>query len=451
MTNAWHPRVPSRGGPLHARITDTLAADIAEGRLAPGTRLPPQRDLATLLGTTVATVTRSYAEAKRRGLVEATVGRGTFVKDFRYGAAASGPVDLSVSVLAPMPFAGELLAGFAAFVDRQAADALLTYQPHAGNQRHREAGARWMALRGVDAPSSEIVVTAGGQHAMLVALAALTRPRDVLLVESLTYTGVKSLANHLHLRVVGVDMDHEGLCPDALERALCETRARVLYVMPTVNNPTGAVMGPARRAAILAVARAHDLTIIEDDQYGFLTDQPPLSAADPERCCYINSVSKSVVAGIRVGFIRVPAHLVPRLTAAIFATAVMAPPVGAELMARWIADGTAERILEWKRGEFAARQAIARRVLGWRAPTPACPHVWLPIGPRMHVDDFVEQSRLRGVIVNAGAAFSAQPGPAPQAVRICLGPPASRDVLERALRTLGDVLKAPPRPHDAMV
>src|SRR5262245_10123702 len=126
----WSPRLPRTpsgrdsgprrpGGrriPLHQRITDALAADVAEGRLAPGTRLPTQRDLADTLGTTVATVTRSYAEARRRGLVEATVGRGTFVREAGYAPSTPGIIDLTINSLAPLPFAGALAAAASGLV-----------------------------------------------------------------------------------------------------------------------------------------------------------------------------------------------------------------------------------------------------------------------------------------------------------------------------------------------
>ena len=94
--------------------------------------------------------------------------------------------------------------------------------------------------------------------------------------------------------------------------------------MPTLQNPTAATMGAARRKAIAEVIEAEGLTAIEDDQYGFLADETPLVALTPDCVIYINSVSKSLAAGLRVGFLRAPAALVPRLGAAVFASSVMA-------------------------------------------------------------------------------------------------------------------------------
>jgi DNA-binding transcriptional MocR family regulator len=457
---SWRPRLPRRTGrsltarldpPLYARIVDALAADIAEGRLVPGSRLPTQRELAEHVGATVATITRSYAEAQRRGLVDATVGRGTFVRDTVYAPATRGPVDLTVNSIAPAPFVGAMLASLSACVDAAAGDALVAYQPHQGAARHREAGVAWLRDRGVTADPNDVVVTAGAQHAMLVTLATLTRPRDVVLVERLTYPGMKSLANHLHLRLEPVEIDEEGMTPSSLAEAAARTRAKVVYTMPTLQNPTASTMGLTRRRAIADVASASGLTVIEDDQYGFLADETPLAALAPDRVVHISSLSKSLAAGLRVGFLRGPSALVPRLAAAVFASAVMAPSVTAELAARWIEDGLARRIIDWKREELTARQQIARRVLGQRAPRPATPHVWLPMPPTTTAEDFVEQARLRGVVVSASPAFGVGPARPEHAVRLCLGPPATREALEDALRILAGVLKDPPRPHAAVV
>jgi DNA-binding transcriptional MocR family regulator len=221
--------------------------------------------------------------------------------------------------------------------------------------------------------------------------------------------------------------------------------------MPTLQNPTSRTMGLPRRRAIADAVAAAGLTVIEDDPYGFLADETPLATLIPDRTVYISGLSKSLAAGLRVGFLAAPPALVERLAAAVFASTVMAPPITAELAARWIADGTAHRIVEWKRDEFAARQQIVRRVLGWRAPRPRSPHVWLPAPPHTTAEDLVEQARLRGVLVSASPAFAIGSARPEHAIRICLGPPPSREALDDALRVLAGVLRDPPRPHVAVV
>ena len=143
---------------------------------------------------------------------------------------------------------------------------------------------------------------------MAVALATLTSPGDAVLCESVTYSGMRSLANHLHVRAHPVAMDGEGLLPDALEDAVHESGARVLYCVPSGQNPTACVMSKKRRREVVRVAARLDLLIVEDDAYGFLFEAAvPLCAALPERTFYLTSLSKSVAPGLRIGLLRTPA------------------------------------------------------------------------------------------------------------------------------------------------
>jgi DNA-binding transcriptional MocR family regulator len=437
-----------RARPLYLRIVDALAADVASGRVAAETRLPTQRELAERLGTTIATVTRAYSEARRRGLVTATVGRGTFVHAAP-AHSSSGVTDLTVNQLLASPFGGELIAA-ASTIDPDLLTSLLEYQPHRGSERHRQVMARWAGLRGVPATPEEIVVTAGAQHSLLAALATLTRPGEAVLTEAVTYTGLISVANHLHLRLVPVTVDAGGLDVDAFARAARRSGAKVAYLMPTLQNPTGVTLAAGRRKALLQAAARYDVTLIEDDEYGVFSSTLPLVADAPERCIYLTGVSKAVAPGLRVGLLRAPAALVPRLGAAVFASSVMAPPFGTELVGRWLADGLAERVIAWKRAEFQARTTLARQVLGLRDVPPISPHLWLPTAPLSGVA-FLEQARLSGVIVSAGQSFAVGAGPAPPFVRVCLGPPSTREALAQALGVLRDVRLRPPMPHAATV
>ena len=446
---------PSRGRPrpLYLRIVDALAADVASGRVAADTRLPTQRELAERLGHDDRD---RHARLQRSAAPRPRVGdrRARHLRARGAGARDVGVADLTLNQLLATPFGGELIAA-ASTIDPDLLTSLLEYQPHTGHERHRRVMARWAGLRGVPASVDEIVVTAGAQHGLLAALATLTRPGDAVLTEAVTYTGAISVANHLHLRLVPVPVDAGGLDVDAFARAAKRTGARVAYLMPTLQNPTGVTLSAGRRKALLQAAMRHDVTLIEDDEYGVFSSTLPLAADAPDRCIYLTGVSKAVAPGLRVGLLRAPAALVPRLGAAVFASSVMAPPFGTELVGRWLADGLAERVIAWKRGEFQARTTLARQILGpagvgLRDLPPISPHVWLPTAPLGGVE-FQEQARLRGVIVSAGQSFAVGQGPPPPFVRICLGPPSTREALAQALGVIRDVRARPPMPHAATV
>jgi len=299
----------------------------------------------------------------------------------------------------------------------------------------------------IPATPADTILTCGGQHAMAVALGTLTAPGETMLCEAVTYTGMRSLANHLHVRLQGVALDGEGLLPDALEDAALESGSRVLYCMPTIQNPTGRVMSRKRRQEIARVAARVNLTIVEDDAYGFLVDgAPSLASLLPDQVFYLRGFSKSVVPGLRVGVLRMPPGWSDRVTGAVFATTVMLTPIAAVAAVEWVQNGTVDRVIAWKRQEIRARQEIARKVLGGLVTGAIeSQHVWLQLPPRWPAEDFTREARQRGVLITPGREFAVARHESPNAVRVCLGPPADRATLKKALGTLAEILDDSPR------
>jgi DNA-binding transcriptional MocR family regulator len=446
----WRPRIDRKSGPLYLALASAIAGDVQSGRLRAGDRLPPQRDLADTLGVTVTTVTRGYAEAERRGLVHGQVGRGTFVRPPAFAplaATGAAVIDLGTNALLPQAHAGELTASLAALVSRTDPDRLFNYQPHAGRPEHRGVAAEFLQQAKVPADASETILTSGAQHAMAVAMATLTAPGDTVLCESVTYTGMRSLANHLHVRVQAVAMDDEGMLPDALEDAALESGGRVVYCMPSVQNPTGRVMSRKRRQDVARVAERLNLTLVEDDAYGFLVEgQVPLASLVPQRTFYITSLSKSLVPGLRVGFLRTPPGWNDRVTGAVFATTVTVTPLAAAAASEWIRNGLAQRVIAWKRQEIRARQELSRSILSELIAGPIeSQHLWLQLPPRWPADDFVREARQRGVLITPGREFAVARHAVPNAARACLGPPSERQTLKRALTTLAEILADTPQ------
>jgi DNA-binding transcriptional MocR family regulator len=444
VTN-WLPEVSRANRPYYRALADAMARDIESGRLRPGARLPPQRDLAHALGVTVPTITRAYALAARRGLVDGTVGRGTFVRPPLSAEAADAPIDLSINAVPPHAHLGDIASRLELPSDAGVRASLLGYPPHGGHESHRTVGVEWIARRGVHVPADRVLITSGAQHALLVALAGQAAPGDTLLVEELTYSGLIEVARLLGLTLHPVAMDPRGIQPAALERAARETGARVVVLQPVIHNPTGVTMTAERRSAVAEVVAREGLHVIEDDIYGFLAPEtPPLVTELEQPWTYLTSLSKSVVAGVRVGFVVVPASTRPLAERALWATTVAASPVTAELAAGLILDGTADRIVAWKREELAARQSLAREVLPGLHPEthPASPHVWWPLPRHWKAGEFVSAASARGILLGAPEGFLGRPGATPRAVRLCLGNPATRERLAGALKTLRDLAES---------
>lgn len=464
----WIPELNNGRGPIYVAIADALAEDIASGKLPPRTRLPTHRELAYRLGVTVGTVTRGYAEAERRGLVYGEIGRGTFVLAGPPEAPSSIQSDLQPAD-GPINFAIDLTINFAlgeqrdqsmartlaALSRRNDLQRYLNYHPHRGMVEHRTAAAEWLNRNGLGFTADQVIITGGGQHAMMTVFSTLCRPGDVVLTEQLTYAGMKALANHLQIRLHGVAMDQHGLIPSALAAACRSTHARVLYCQPTIQNPTATIMPEARRREIVEVARANGLTIVEDDVYGFLPEKslPPITAMAPDIAVYITSASKTMAPGLRIGYVGAPPRLAERLALPVRATLWMAAPLMAEIAALWMSDGTVERIIEELRQASSERQNMAREILA----TPEARMcdgsflVWLPLPRDWRARDFVAEAARRGVAISGSDSFAVDPLPAPESVRICLGAPASHTILEKGLHILRQLLVSPAGPSLSVV
>ena len=454
----WTPDLSHHAGPAYRSIADAIAGGIRERRLKPGERLPTQRDLARQLGLTVGTITRGYSEAKRRGLVSGEVGRGTFVRRERPSAVAfsfrhrtDGVIDLSMNLPVPSTSDQLLLDEIATLTQDGGMSDALGYQESWGAARHRECGAEWIRRSGLEATAEEVVVTCGAQHAMLIVFATRCQPGDTVLTEALTYPGMTALARLLHLRVEGVALDEDGLRPDALEDACRRHAPTALYVQPTVHNPTASVMSAARRADIADIAHQYDVAIVEDDIYGFLAPDapPPLTQLAPERSYFLTSLSKSLLPALRIGFVFAPHDSIQALDRAMMASTWMASPISAQIAAACIERGVADRAVDSRLEETAARRRIAMKALGAHFPDRSPGqgyHLWLTLPEPWRVEDFVAEARARDVLVSSSETFVVGRGAAPHAVRICLGAPETRAELEKGLGVVAELLDGSPSP-----
>ena len=464
MMTSWQPYIDDLPGPRYLAIADALARDLNEGRLAPGTRLPTHRDLAARLGVTVGTVSRAYAEAERRGLTYGEVGRGTFVQEQNKASLAPAPltvremgqVDFSIIRPAEEIYAGLLGEALRDMATRKDLGQLLTYTPDGGLPQHREAGATWMRQWGLEADPEQVIVTAGAQHGLSVCIAALTEPGDLILTESLCYTGVSTIASQLHRRrIQGLEMDEYGIRPDALEAACRGGQARALVVVPTLHNPTTLTVPEERRRQLAEVARRYDLKIIDDDIYAFLAPEriTPLSSFAPERSCHVTSLSKALIPGLRVGYIHAPSRWIEAIAASVRTSVWMPSPLTTEISSQWIQDGTALYLADCQREEAAERQALARRILGhWRVQTQANSfHLWLHLPEPWRADVFCREASHRGVTVIPGDIFTVGRGEPPHAVRVCLTAPRTRSELEKGLIVLAELLANARTPRIAVI
>ncbi|MGE0005397.1 MAG: PLP-dependent aminotransferase family protein [Parvibaculaceae bacterium] len=447
MTN-WTP-ILAPDKPRYVAIADAIAADLSGGKLKAGDRLPPQRELAWKLGVTIGTVTRAYQEASKRGLLSGEVGRGSYLRDPRpnYAAAQSisngvepGLLDMQMSapprVAQPVDFETALrdIARDPGWIE------LLDYPSAQGFAPHREAGAQWLGKSGIDAAPDQVVLSAGAQAALISLFSTITTPGERILIEPLTYPTMQPITRQFGLQMRTLQNDAEGVTPDSLEHYARRGEARLVYIVPTLQNPTTVTLSEERRHAIAEIARRYDLTVIEDDVFRLLADDPPvtLRSLAPERTYYITSLSKTTAPGLRMAFMAPPPGATEAVNRQQMIIGGRPNALAAELSRRWIESGVAARALTAIRKELDLRRAAALEHLhGLQVNcAPGAMFAWITLPRYWRPADFAAAALAAGIKVTPGTAFAMDPSVQQNAIRACFGPAPSQDAVRDAFARL---------------
>lgn len=459
----WYSDWRLRNGEVYSSLADTLEQAIRSGRLPVGSRLPTHRDLAKRLGVAVSTVSRAYAEATERGLIDGAVGRGTFVLP---GDAAVNPganreglwplerfylplmqredaIDLSLNEPLPDGTEERLRKALVALAAKGDLSQLAHYQAPQGQLAHRIAGAEWLRELNLDVPADDVYAVPGGQTALMTIFLGLARPGDTVLAEALTWPGALSVCRLAGIRLMPVAIDEEGMVPEAFEAACVAHRPRFVYTMPTLHNPTTATAGPDRRREIVRIARTHNVLIVEDDAYGFLVEPRPTPYCQMARdiTVYITSLSKSIAPALRVGFMVAPPRLHKTLRAATRATTAMVSPILLEVATEMIRSGAGRAAVDLQVAAATTRQRLAASILGHPSAAPVSLHFWLRLPSDVRNAAFVADALARGVAVTPGDVFAVSPGYDPGGVRVCLCAEQDAKRVEQALYVLARVLE----------
>ena len=449
---SWSPTLAA-GLPRYIAIAESMHDDLLKGVLKPGDRLPTHRDLAYRLGVTTGTVTRAYAEAERMGILVGEVGRGSFLKEPEtkpplFALVPRVPLsDIDLTQAAP-PAVHDgqhldwALRQIMASPDRAS---LLDYAPPEGHAAHRAMGAAWLARSGITVSPEHVIVTAGARAALISCLAALSQNGERVFVEGLNYPTLRPILRHLGLTQVPLELDDDGLVPESLERAARAGEARTLYLEPTLQNPTTSTLPLARRLAIVDIARRYGITIIEDDIFRLLDPrlQPPtLYTLAPERTYHVNSISKTLSPGLRVGFIATPPGMTEGVIRQQAAIGGNAAGLAAETARHWIESGVAAKIIDAVIAENAARRELALAIFRGRnfKSAPGATFIWLSLPDHWRPAEFTHAALAQGIRITPGPAFAADRRANDQAVRICYGGTVTREELQVALLKLNTLL-----------
>ncbi|KAA9000525.1 PLP-dependent aminotransferase family protein [Affinibrenneria salicis] len=440
--------------PAYLLIADLIADGVNNGEFQARDRLPPLRELAVVLSLNYTTVTRGYAEARKRGLIDSRPGMGSFIR----GKVPAIPLSSGSSYDMTMNSPIEPAAPDVAEAIRQGAlnlfahkeiYSLLRYQDFGGTLSDKEAAMIWLGKRLPKLELDEVLVCPG-IHSVLVALVTLLgRKGGEICVGSLIYPGLKAIASQLNITLRALECDGDGPLPRAFENQCQTGQISALYLNPTINNPTTITVPLRRRESLADIALRYSVPIIEDDAYSALPERgvAPFAELAPELTWHITGLSKCFGAGLRIAYVKGPGRRSTQLLAgALRALTVMSSPITNALATQWIGDGTADNVLSAIRQEARLRQQLAARHLHKFHYQADCDgfHLWLHLPKQLHWNpsDVAIRLREQGVSAVSSAAFSTDNNP-PAALRLCLGGALNRQLCEDNLTIVADLMEYP--------
>jgi len=460
MNTIWFPDLSNCTGPKYKVIIDAIESAVRSGKLAVGEKLPPVREVAWQLQITPGTVARAYSSLVEMDVLEAVVGRGTFVSapptpvmDDVWSRTSTSLTDRGlVNLFSPrLPDKGQvdLIRSAMTRVAQGPAAAFLNYPTRDAYKPAREAVLGW--LNDVDlghVQETDIVLTHGGQNAIsLVMQSVLKGPKPVVLVEELTYAGFRRAAEMLRVEVIGVPCDADGVIPEELERLGRRHSAQLFCTSPEVHNPTGGHTALERRKELVSVCKKIGCDILEDDCYRI---GPALASSYrvlwPDHAWYISSISKTITPSLRVGFAVAPQGQMTELRrAAEYGFFGLAGPL-AEGTRLVLSDPKTQSIQASVRQDVRRFIEVAVNTLGkyelnWRADVP---FIWLTLPTGWRGSAFTRAAEREGIQIRSADEFALRDGRAPHAVRISINGQIGLEAFEEAMQLLRRILENPP-------
>jgi DNA-binding transcriptional MocR family regulator len=395
------------GVPLYRQIVRQIREMILAGTLPAGFHLPPERRLAEALGVTRSTVINAYEELKDEGFASAHVGRVTIVLSPRHLPAVADTTHMMVwnrlfreeTARPPDPLLRDLLdlttkEGIISFavgvpsreliplelfrnavhrlLDESGAETL-HHSPTEGHPPLRESLSRWLTARGIRCTQDEILILSGSQQGLHLVARLLVHPGDTVIVEEPSYFGGLEAFRRAGARMIGIPVDDQGMRVDYLEAVLERHRPKLIYTLPTFQNPSGMEMSLERRNRLLAIASARGVPVLEEDPYSELRYDgapiPSLKALDTSGVVlYLGTSSKILFPGLRIGWLAAPRPVIRQCTLLKQSEDLHTNTLGQFVLDRLFREGHVEEHLDRLRSAYRRNRDLMDAALRRHAP-----------------------------------------------------------------------------------
>jgi DNA-binding transcriptional MocR family regulator len=470
------PPAARADSPLYAQIAETLVQQVARGALRPGDRVPSLRQLSQQQHVSVSTALQAYMWLENRGYLEARPQSGFYVRtpfaglipEPKFEATPSKPaalgnnavlagileasadpanVPFGAGCISPEMFPNRKLNLILREVVRQRPLHSANYDFPPGVEGLRHQIARRALAAGCRLSPRDVVITSGAQEAINLSLRAVTRPGDIIAVESPTYFGILESAASLKIKVLEISTHPQrGMDLDELEQAIQKHSVKACVIMTNCHNPLGYVLPDGYKQALVELTARRNVAVIEDDLYGDLAfdDRRPWTAKSFDRKGLVllcSSCSKALSPGYRIGWVwagRFQAE-VERLK---FITSMAAPSLQQWVVAEFLSSGGYDRHLKRLRAKLAGQVESLRQAVsqcfpqGTRISRPAGGHMlWIELPPKIDAMKLWRAARSEHISILPGPIFSAA-GRYKNHIRLNAGI-APSEARYRALATLG--------------
>lgn len=446
---SWKPMINKKDKPLYKILANSLESDIKRGKLKPGDKLPPQRELADYLDVNLSTITRAFKICEMKGLICGTIGRGTYISQdihphlpMLLQQEPYGLINMGASH--PLSTQNPIIeSAMKQILKKGNVRNILNYSEPLGKEAHRRSGVKWLEQFHLSARTEDIMITSGLQNSLAVTLTSLFEAGDKIAVPPLIYPGFKNLAAMLGIRLIAIPFKNSSLDTEILMQKCHTEKIKGVYLSPDHHNPTTLSMTLPERQTISGIIKKFSLICIEDATYSFLQEkmQIPLSACIPEQCIYISTVSNAICPGFRISFMKIPDAYRATIADGIRNINVMSSPFDAETISKLIDTGLASVIIQKNIEEIRNRNRVVNQILdSSRLQGGLNSHFrWLYLQAGSNSSDFEKLAAEHGIQIFSSERFLVGNTVTPPAVRIAITSPGTLEELVCGLTILKSI------------
>ncbi len=449
---SWKPNLVKADVPIYKELANLLEEDITKGKLLPGTKLPPQRELADYLDINLSTVSRAFKLCEQNGLICASVGNGTYVASdagsnhiIRINADSMQIIEMG-AILPGVSQNQSMIGSMQKLLNEPEVEKLFQYGSTDYTMSQKEAAVRWMKAANINVSSEDILFSSGGQNAITAILSSLFKSGDRIGTDPLTYPGIKTVAKMLGIQLVPVESRYSEMTEEGLISACKNDKIKGIYIIPDFHNPTTHVMSINTREMIGRIANQYQLIVIEDAINSLLVEKPlpPVSAFAPKNSIYILSLSKVISPGLRLAYIAAPKHLKNELSTALYNLNITVSPFLLEVSSRLIFSGKANRIARERRSDTVIRNNMMEMELKDYVVKgqKECPFRWLQLPHTFTGKSFEICAKNEGVQVFSDERFLVGSTPPRGWIRISVTATRTIEEFKRGVKIIKRILES---------